>query len=675
MTTTNTEKYMTVLTKSQFINNSIRTYSDRSLIHSGCGSCILCQNRGNLIVNYCNFTNNMAESNGGAIFAETNAIALSLCRFVLCIAAQYEENGHGGAVYLNQTSEGDFEFCSGNIFINCSASYSGGGLFIFCRDVHIKSRLMRKDDDESEVEGDDNQYQIIVSSCNFTGCSSGVEGGALSTGLINEETQQMEGDNDLFVSSCNFERCESVKGGALYCQDGTKEGDEETNVKYCKFYDCYSTGEGHEGYAIHCRSYRIIIDSCEFYSHKPRSLGESGSILFVQTNEAEVTPNLNSLVFHENPNVPALVVRSMNPVDISNTIFSSTTLHINDEWNVTKINVISCKFQHNNGEKGGSVYISRSSSKPSQRTVKEDEVSNNTTDLIKFVFDHCQFVNSTAKKGGAIYAENIDQLILDSCSFYNSSASENGGAVYSAVYSELTSCNFSQTSSPKGAAIYAVLDNDIKISDITLDVPKEDGASAILISGGNSSNSLTFSGSGCFISSGKNEADSSADFIQFESEGSIKLDGDMCFSGSLDDSIKLPPGTSINQKGEWFNCNSCPAPPPPDLWEPSDGPIIVYPTPPSTDATTTPDTNTTDTDNKSKPKLSAGAIAGIVVGCVAFVAIVVAVFLFIRLRSNTNVDIRSEQIADSNNESTSSVYALDTQTDNYMNFNGIDEEA
>lgn len=143
-------------------------------------------------------------------------------------------------------------------------------------------------------------------------------------------------------------------------------------------------------------------------------------------------------------------------------------------------------------------------------------------------------VNSTAKQGGAIYAESINLLLLNSCAFYNSTASDNGGAAYTSVSSAITKCNFSETSSPKGAAIYAVLENDINISDITLDVTKEEGVSAILVSGGKSSNRLTFSGSGCFISS-----DTSADFIDFESEGSLKLDGDMCFSGSFDDSIEL----------------------------------------------------------------------------------------------------------------------------------------
>lgn len=654
MTTTETSTFQTIVRNCNFIDNSIRK-STRGEYLSGCGASILCQHQGNLVVTKCNFTNNMAEANGGAVYAETNAIELNMCRFELCSAAPYEEDGRGGAIYLNQTSTGDFEFSSGNVFINCSASYSGGGLYIYCRDVATKRKVR---------ENDENEFEIIVSTCNFTNCSSGVEGGALSSGIFNEETKKPEGDNDLQVIGCYFTRCESAKGGALYFQDGTEEGDEETNINGCSFYECYASGKKHEGYAIHCRSYRMNIEACQFYDHKPpkSSRGSIGSIVFLETNEADVKPSISSLIFHGNHNIPSLVVRSMQPVSLENIIFSSSPLHITDEWDVSEITFVACKFQHNSGSKGGSVYISSSTSSGKLRRAK---LLANTT----FVFDQCQFINSTAKQGGAIYAESINQLVLNSCAFYNSTASDNGGAVYTSVSSAVTKCNFSQTSSPKGAAIYAVLENDINISDITLDITKEEGVSAILVSGGNSSNSLTFGGSGCFISSGKGESDKSADFIDFESEGSLKLEGDMCFSGSFDDSIKLPPGTSVNQQGGWFNCDKCPAPPPPQAWDPSEGLPTNFPTP-SYNISATPDVSDKEV-TKSKSKLSAGAIAGIVVGVVVFVALVVFLVLFLILRRGriaqpNPMEIASQEvesvIPSNSPETTSPFWAGDTST-------------
>ena len=612
-TLTLTQTFQGIVRNCQFINNRV-VKSQRGEYLSGCGASILCQNNGNLFISHCNFTNNLAELHGGAVYAETNAIELSLCRFELCAAAPYDEDGRGGALYLNQTASGDFEFSSGNVFINCTASYSGGGMYIYCRDVN--SRSAREDDD--------NQYQILVLTCNFTNCSSGVEGGALSSGLVNPETESTEGDNDLYIATCYFRCCESVKGGALYFQDGTLEGDEETHINLCHFYDCYATGEKHEGYAIHCRSYRIYIDTCEFFYHKPRKDGESGCIVYVETNEADVTPNLSTLLFNDNHNIPSIVVRSKQSVTLATSVFSSSPLHINDEWDVSEILFSGCIFQHNSGEKGGSVYIS--SSAQSSRSSRQTKILSET----RFVFQQCQFVNSTAKQGGAIYADSITELVLEECAFYNSTASENGGAVYTSVQSEISKCNFSQTTSPKGAAIFAVLDNNINISDITLDISKEEGVSAILVSGGNSSNKVSFSGSGCFISSGKSETDKSADFIEFESEGSLSIEGDMCFSGSLDESIKLPPGSSINNKN-WFNCDRCPAPPPPTVWNPSDG-APVKPTPSVNTSYTAGPGDSTDVTTRSKSKLSAGAIAGIVVGCVAFVAIILFIILFFVLR-------------------------------------------
>lgn len=72
-----------------------------------------------------------------------------------------------------------------------------------------------------------------------------------------------------------------------------------------------------------------------------------------------------------------------------------------------------------------------------------------------------------------------------------------------------------------------MLENDINITDITIDIAKE-GLSAILVSGGYNSNRLTFSGSGCLISSGDNSAGtSSASIIDFESH---IIGDDMWFS-------------------------------------------------------------------------------------------------------------------------------------------------
>lgn len=93
MTTTETSTFQTIVRNCNFIDNSIRK-STRGEYISGCGASILCQHQGSLVVTKCNFTNNMAEANGGAVYAETKAIELNMLRFELCSAAPYEEDGH-----------------------------------------------------------------------------------------------------------------------------------------------------------------------------------------------------------------------------------------------------------------------------------------------------------------------------------------------------------------------------------------------------------------------------------------------------------------------------------------------------------------------------------------------------------------------------------------------------
>lgn len=72
---------------------------------------------------------------GGAIYAETNSIEINMCRFEHCTAKD-QEIGKGGAIYLDQSSIAGFEFCSGNVFIDCCSDYSGGALFVYCRDEY-----------------------------------------------------------------------------------------------------------------------------------------------------------------------------------------------------------------------------------------------------------------------------------------------------------------------------------------------------------------------------------------------------------------------------------------------------------------------------------------------------------------------------------------------------------
>lgn len=95
------------------------------------------------------------------------------------------------------------------MFTNCSAGFSGGAIFIYCRDVNVKPH-------KEIQESDEYIFSIEITDSNFTECKSGVEGGAISSGIYDETTKKAFGDNDMEIKKCYFIRCESGTGGALY---------------------------------------------------------------------------------------------------------------------------------------------------------------------------------------------------------------------------------------------------------------------------------------------------------------------------------------------------------------------------------------------------------------------------------------------------------------------------
>ena len=613
-------------TKCKFENNAFTNTQSSTDFILPYGSSIYLEGEAEIIIDHCNFTNNTAVCGGGAIYAKTQSIELSSNRFVDCSVSGQGDQGYGGAVFLNQELEGEseeeenYERVTGNIFINCHSSISGGAIYVHCHDEKHK-RSIRDIDDETH------KFVVAIEMSNFTDCSSKVEGGAICSGKPNESFEgegstTAVGTNDMKIAYCYFTRCESGKGGALYFQDGTKEGDEETVIENSHFYECYANGTEHEGYAISCRSYKIIINKCEFHGHKRANSAKTTSILFAQTNEDEVAPELYSLMFFDNPNVPPLLLLSIKPIVLSNSVFSSSPLRITDSWSTTQISFVSCFFTQNSGVNHGSVSISN------------EQANAKSLSDSKFVFENCQFVNNSGKQGGSLYANYAKQLTLESCAFYNSVATENGGTIYSSVNTQITNCNISQSSATKGSAIFIKLDNNVTITNITMDLQKKAGQTALFITGGSNFNHLRFEGSGCFISSGRDTNDNTPDFIESDSPGSIVFAGYMCFSESQDHSIKLPKGVTLNSN--WFNCDRCSAPPPPPTFTFTTIPTPFSPTP-STNMTYSPTPGDgSNSSTKSKSKLSGGAIAGIVVGIIVVIALIVLLVIFlIRRKDNT----------------------------------------
>ncbi|KAK8858363.1 hypothetical protein M9Y10_013465, partial [Tritrichomonas musculus] len=429
-TSKGTNKFPVTIESCQFINNHIKCYpDDDSLIHSGCGASIMCQNRKDddeqVYIENCNFTNNVADLYGGAIYAETNTIDLNGCRFELCSSAPESAIGRGGAVYMTQESGESFEQINLNTFIHCSASHSGGALFLFCREAKTK----RIKENNKLTHKDDQSYMIFIAGSTFINCSSKFEGGAISSGLYNEETNEIEGDNDMQISGCKFKECKSDKGGALFFQDGTKDGDEDTSIASCNFTNCYASG--HEGYAIYCRSYRITITECGFREHKQGTNVQKACIVYVETDETEIAPEINLLTFEYNKGVSGLVVKTAKSTTIEGLTFN------NIQGNSPCLNFY-------NWNSKGNVFI-----KNSRFTNIEDArcISIKTPLNFTVYLDFCEFTDTSIKKSGTVPGSQVDEdsgrggsiliknqerdrLYIQHCEFTRNTAEADGGAIY-----------------------------------------------------------------------------------------------------------------------------------------------------------------------------------------------------------------------------------------------------
>lgn len=364
-------------------------------------------------------------------------------------------------------------------------------------------------------------------------------------------------------------------------------------------------------------------------------------------NEPEIVPTIFGCNFIDNERSSLQYTSFAAASTIEQFTFIRSPLVINDKWSTNDLTLKTCYFQHNYRQANGAVSISSTG----QRSNKGKLLNAN-----KLIFDGCQFINNSLRNGAGIYATSIQQLTIDSCSFFNCVASENGGCIYTSAETEIKNSNFSSTSASKGAAIYARLDHNIKISNIVLDFVKKRGQAAIYVTGSDSSKSLTFDGNGCFISSNREANDETPDFIESDSAGSIVFKGTMCFSETLSHSVKVPSNVNLNE--EWFQCKDCSAPAPPTT-----APTIQPPTLPPTQPPASGDAsasftqpvsgsggNPNDSSSKSKSKLSAGAIAGIVIAIiVVIVLIILLVILLLRKKSvEKQPDVTSQEIASDN---------------------------
>ena len=247
---------------------TLRDVTFESYDNNGYGGAVYLNN-GTLTVEAGRFSNLHARR-GGAIYAETNAqlsIAGSGIRFEYCDAN--DGNGDGGAIYFNNNNAnltingGTDKDHPGIVFVSCVAKgATGSGGAIY---VHTAAANCVS--------------SVTVSGCSFTECSAkstessnkaGRGGGAISIDTGKENTY---GINGLTVSHCSFTACDSMsRGGAIvtFIQNGKTVLIEDSSFEQCNARGqggalaVYQPGAENETPSATSKTTKLSVSGCSF---------------------------------------------------------------------------------------------------------------------------------------------------------------------------------------------------------------------------------------------------------------------------------------------------------------------------------------------------------------------------------------------------------------------------
>ena len=413
-----------VVESCNFVNNTAK-YNGGAIDFEGFGT-----------VSNCNFINNTAEFYGGAVYFKSTGTVTN-CTFTNNKVNGY--NHYGGAVYIGDN--GEVRNCT---FADNSASGSGGA-------VYFKST------------GN-------VTNCNFTNNKATDDGGAVyfkSTGTVTNctftdnkatgyygEAGAVCFESNGTVSNCNFTGNTAGYGGAIrFIGEGT--------VSNCNF-----TGNtaSFNGGAVGMAS--GIVSNCNFTGN---TAGADGGAVWM---EYGTVSNCN---FTSNTARYGGAVW-MNEGIVSNCNFTGNTAYEEGGAVCFESNgeVTNCNFTGNTAGYGGAINIYCGS------------------------VSDCNFTGNTAGHGGAI--RFTGEGTVSDCNFTGNTA-DYGGAVWRNSGS-VENCNFTGNNATTGSAIYfrsaSTLSNSILLNNRAdaeaFDVVKNDNSITITFTGRNNLLNAIYSG-------------------------------------------------------------------------------------------------------------------------------------------------------------------------------------
>ena len=414
------------ISSSEFTQNEAVATSEKNSI--GAGAIYI---EGNYAtINGSAFTDNTALK-GGAIMVAINHTHIYDCNFTENSAFNYGAvGGLGGAVYLENASDSDFERC---IFVNNNASVNGGA--IDWHEGSSEGKILSSSFEDNSAKNNGGAvfwagHDGMISDSNFT-LNTADKGGAVFWGGMNGKI-----NNSRFISN------NASQGGAIYLQNCTHGSNINIDIEESYFENNTATNEGG---AVNWNSGTGVDIKKSTFINNTANLGGA---IFITGSDGEVIDSLFAL----------------------NEAILGGAVYLNNK----DLTVTSSDFEYNNAIQGGAIYMAG----------VNDEINNCNFNYNNATYNLRLNTSESDKKtkGGAIYIAGENNVIRNS-NFYNNTACATnesstivqttpgllgaylvttgvdddglGGAIYiEANNNEITSNEFDYNVARNGSAIY-----------------------------------------------------------------------------------------------------------------------------------------------------------------------------------------------------------------------------
>ena len=334
-------------------------------------------NNAHVILKNIVFSNGNA-TNGGAIYVEAG----STIEVINCTFQNNFASNDGGAIYMADDSLTSTSTIYDSTFTLNIAANNGGA-------IYTASTL-----------------NVTLSDFSYNNASN--SGGSMYVG------------GAVHISRSTFDHESAASGGAIDLYD---EEDNHSTIENSSFTNCYSSGDGG---AVYIRTDNVIVENVEF-AHN--TAGDDGGAIFWEGGNGRIyniTCSDNRGISKDKSDNETSSTRggticlTGSNVTISASSFTSSAAYIDEGKNSSKVD-------------GGALFITGNDVTISDVTFSDCNAANeggavyligNNTRIIR-----CDFTDSTAKDGGALFVNGTHCELHDS-TFTGNIAGDDGGAIF-----------------------------------------------------------------------------------------------------------------------------------------------------------------------------------------------------------------------------------------------------